>query len=74
ESTPKFQDFFSSNPGDSVKLFTCSVSMEAHYRDPSFLHNPFFDLFFSFAHFSALSGGSCAISAIFLKIRSFSWL
>ncbi|WP_231106888.1 hypothetical protein, partial [Serratia plymuthica] len=30
---PNFQDFFSSNPGDSVKLFTCSVSMEAHYRE-----------------------------------------
>ncbi len=31
---PNFQDFFSATPGDSVKLFTCSVSMEAHYREP----------------------------------------
>jgi hypothetical protein len=31
---PNFQDFFSATPGYSVKLFTCSVSMEAHYREP----------------------------------------
>ncbi|WP_323095095.1 hypothetical protein, partial [Serratia marcescens] len=71
---PNFQDFFSATPGYSVKLFTCSVSMEAHYRDPSFLHNPFFDLFFPFAHFSALPGGSCAIRAIFRRIRRGDWL
>ncbi|ALX97109.1 hypothetical protein AV650_27835 [Serratia fonticola] len=33
--------FFSATPGDSVKLFTCSVSMEAHYRDPIFSTTPF---------------------------------
>ncbi|WP_259191905.1 hypothetical protein, partial [Serratia sp. BIGb0163] len=49
--TPNFQDFFSSNPGDSVKLFTCSVSMEAHYREFSGGRNRYFRQKRSFAAF-----------------------
>ncbi|WP_206583567.1 hypothetical protein, partial [Pantoea dispersa] len=28
-----------------------AVSVVAHYRDPDFLHNPFFDLFYRLASF-----------------------
>ncbi|WP_374256294.1 hypothetical protein, partial [Yokenella regensburgei] len=34
----------------------CSVSMEAHYRDPIFLHKPFSDLFFCLMFFQAFCG------------------
>ncbi|WP_205246326.1 hypothetical protein, partial [Erwinia amylovora] len=31
----------------------CSVSVEAHYRDPNLLHKPFFDLYFQLLGFHA---------------------
>ncbi|EOY5419720.1 hypothetical protein ACP6OW_004283, partial [Cronobacter turicensis] len=41
----------------SLRLFRevlhIAVSMEAHYRDLSFQHNPFFDLFFQLLFFHA---------------------
>ncbi|EPN9366103.1 hypothetical protein ACT47M_004189, partial [Cronobacter muytjensii] len=52
ESTLNFRIFLS-----SLRLFRevlhIAVSMEAHYRDLSFQHNPFFDLFFQLPFFHA---------------------
>ncbi|MCL8785240.1 hypothetical protein MU807_24010, partial [Salmonella enterica subsp. enterica serovar Enteritidis] len=46
ESTLNFRIFLFNRPAVCVKCFTSAVSMEAHYRDPIFLHKRFLDLFF----------------------------
>ncbi|WP_218568723.1 hypothetical protein, partial [Klebsiella grimontii] len=56
ESTRYFRIFSLQPTRLFVKLFTSAVSMEAHYRDPIFLHKPFFDLFFQMMVFQPLRG------------------
>ncbi|EOJ6003257.1 hypothetical protein ACM36D_004178, partial [Cronobacter sakazakii] len=60
ESTLNFRIFLSSRR-PFREVLHIAVSMEAHYRDLSFQHNPFFDLFFQLLFFSFLLLRSRAI-------------
>jgi len=42
--SPAVQNFL--NLSTPWLVSRCSVSMEAHYRDPNLMHKPFFDLLF----------------------------